>query len=256
MLAMPGRSLREFAGSVPHALGPVRAVQNPLGIVVPRMPVHRQHHATKHDHLVYHAHALDSVEVVSAVEAGAKATSAFAQSVSSGAFQDLLIRLSKFVQSRQVDSIQERILEASGVQAFAGGKPDGGGTLSASALFPEGDWQTPCCLLRQEPACELAGWWRSLRDQCRASARWREQHGAIEPVASTTDRVIDPSNRLNLPDGEADRRYSAATYHLGVHNFCGLSGPELRHRLLSRCDELIPRNPKKAPGGARAPNAD
>lgn len=63
-----------------------------------------------HDHLVhfYHLHALDWVDVVSALKADPKATSALAQSISPwpmsspGYFKDLQIRLTKFVESGQL----------------------------------------------------------------------------------------------------------------------------------------------------------
>ncbi|MDU6726958.1 MAG: nickel-dependent hydrogenase large subunit, partial [Bradyrhizobium sp.] len=63
-----------------------------------------------HDHLVhfYHLHALDWVDVVSALKADPKATSALAQSISDwplsspGYFKDLQIRLTKFVESGQL----------------------------------------------------------------------------------------------------------------------------------------------------------
>jgi hydrogenase large subunit len=63
-----------------------------------------------HDHLVhfYHLHALDWVDVVSALKADPKATSALAQSISSwplsspGYFRDIQNRLKKFVESGQL----------------------------------------------------------------------------------------------------------------------------------------------------------
>jgi hydrogenase large subunit len=63
-----------------------------------------------HDHLVhfYHLHALDWVDVVSALSADPKATSTLAQSISDwplsspGYFKDLQIRLKKFVESGQL----------------------------------------------------------------------------------------------------------------------------------------------------------
>jgi len=97
-----------------HALTSVRAVENALRISIPdnanSIRNIMQLCLQVHDHLVhfYHLHALDWVDVVSALKADPKATSALAQSVSSwpmsspGYFKDLQIRLTKFVESGQL----------------------------------------------------------------------------------------------------------------------------------------------------------
>ncbi|KRR02277.1 hydrogenase [Bradyrhizobium jicamae] len=97
-----------------HALTSVRAVENALGITIPdnanSIRNIMQLCLQVHDHLVhfYHLHALDWVDIVSALKADPKATSALAQSVSSwplsspGYFKDLQIRLTKFVESGQL----------------------------------------------------------------------------------------------------------------------------------------------------------
>lgn len=97
-----------------HALTSVRAVENALGITIPdnanSIRNIMQLCLQVHDHLVhfYHLHALDWVDVLSALKADPKATSALAQSVSSwplsspGYFKDLQIRLTKFVESGQL----------------------------------------------------------------------------------------------------------------------------------------------------------
>ncbi len=97
-----------------HALTSVRAVEDALGIVIPpnaemvrNMMVSALY---QHDHVVhfYHLHALDWVDVVSALKADPAATSALAQSISSwpksspGYFSDLQKRLTKFVESGQL----------------------------------------------------------------------------------------------------------------------------------------------------------
>ncbi|BBF93991.1 nickel-dependent hydrogenase large subunit [Blastochloris tepida] len=97
-----------------HALTSVRAVENALGIAIPenantirnimQLALYVQ------DHLVhfYHLHALDWVDVVSALKADPKATSELAQSISPwpmsspGYFKDLQLRLAKFVESGQL----------------------------------------------------------------------------------------------------------------------------------------------------------
>lgn len=97
-----------------HALTSVRAVENALQINVPEnantIRNIMQLALYVHDHLVhfYHLHALDWVDVVSALKADPKATSALAQSISPwpmsspGYFKDLQIRLTKFVESGQL----------------------------------------------------------------------------------------------------------------------------------------------------------
>ncbi|MGB5103754.1 MAG: nickel-dependent hydrogenase large subunit [Steroidobacteraceae bacterium] len=97
-----------------HALASVRCVENALAIEIPenantiRNIMHLALYSQ--DHLVhfYHLHALDWVDVVSALSADPKATSELAQSISSwpmsspGYFRDLQNRLKKFVESGQL----------------------------------------------------------------------------------------------------------------------------------------------------------
>ena len=97
-----------------HALTSVRAVEDALDIKIPnnantiRNIIH--HTLYVHDHLVhfYHLHALDWVDVVSALKADPKATSELAMSISPwpkasvGYFRDLQNRLKKFVGSGQL----------------------------------------------------------------------------------------------------------------------------------------------------------
>ena len=97
-----------------HALTSVRAVEDALGIQVPdnanSIRNIMQLCLQVHDHLVhfYHLHALDWVDVVSALSADPKKTSELAQSISNwplsspGYFRDLQNRLKKFVESGQL----------------------------------------------------------------------------------------------------------------------------------------------------------
>ncbi|NVN85472.1 MAG: nickel-dependent hydrogenase large subunit [Rhodopseudomonas sp.] len=97
-----------------HALTSVRAVENALGIMIPdnanSIRNIMQLTLQVHDHIVhfYHLHALDWVDIVSALKADPKATSLLAQSVSDwplsspGYFKDLQTRLTKFVESGQL----------------------------------------------------------------------------------------------------------------------------------------------------------
>jgi len=97
-----------------HALTSVRAVEDALNINIPENAnsIRNMMQLTLqvHDHLVhfYHLHALDWVDVVSALKADPKATSELAQSISKwplsspGYFKDVQTRLKKFVESGQL----------------------------------------------------------------------------------------------------------------------------------------------------------
>lgn len=97
-----------------HALASVRSVEDALGIAIPRNAnlIRNILHLTlfAHDHLVhfYHLHALDWVDVMSALTADAKATSELAQGISpwpmasEGYFRDVRDKLRKFVNSGQL----------------------------------------------------------------------------------------------------------------------------------------------------------
>ena len=97
-----------------HALQSVRAVEDALGIEIPANANHirnlmmlAQH---VHDHIVhfYHLHALDWVDVVSALSADPRATSELQQSISPwpksspGYFSDVQNKLKRFVESGQL----------------------------------------------------------------------------------------------------------------------------------------------------------
>jgi hydrogenase large subunit len=97
-----------------HALTSVRAVEDAIGIKLPKNAniIRNILMATLqvHDHVVhfYHLHALDWVDIVSALKADPKATSDLQQKISSwplsspGYFRDVQNRLKKFVDSGQL----------------------------------------------------------------------------------------------------------------------------------------------------------
>ena len=97
-----------------HALASVRSVEDAIGIKIPDNAniIRNLMHATLYaqDHLVhfYHLHALDWVDVVSAVKADPRSTSELAQSISPwpnssiGYYRDLQSRLKRFVESGQL----------------------------------------------------------------------------------------------------------------------------------------------------------
>jgi hydrogenase large subunit len=97
-----------------HALASVRTVEDALGIKIPKNAniIRNLMHSTLYaqDHLVhfYHLHALDWVDVVSALKADPKRTSEIQQSISPwpnsspGYFREVQNRLKKFVESGQL----------------------------------------------------------------------------------------------------------------------------------------------------------
>src|SRR5271166_4247651 len=102
-----------------HALASVRAVENALGIQVPQnADIIRNIMALTQmvqDHVIhfYHLHALDWVDVVSALKANPAATAALAQKVAphwelatAGYFADVAGTVKKFVESGQLGIFQ------------------------------------------------------------------------------------------------------------------------------------------------------
>ena len=102
-----------------HALASVRAVENALNVKVPpnadiiRNMMFLAQYVQDHVIHFYHLHALDWVDIVSALKADPAATSALAQKVSpswplasTGYFKDLAATLTKFVQSGQLGIFQ------------------------------------------------------------------------------------------------------------------------------------------------------
>ena len=97
-----------------HALSSVRAVENAVGMSIPHNAdmIRNLMAAAQYmqDHVIhfYHLHALDWVDVVSALKADPKATSAIASSISNwpkssyGYFSDIQKRVAKFVESGQL----------------------------------------------------------------------------------------------------------------------------------------------------------
>jgi hydrogenase large subunit len=97
-----------------HALASVRSVEDALGIRIPKNAniIRNLMHATLYaqDHLVhfYHLHALDWVDVVSALKADPKKTAELAQSISPwpnssfGYFREVQNKLKKFVEGGQL----------------------------------------------------------------------------------------------------------------------------------------------------------
>ncbi len=102
-----------------HALASVRSVENALGITVPENAdiIRNIMFLTQYvqDHVIhfYHLHALDWVDIVSALKADPAATAALAQKVSphwplssTGYFTDIAATVKKFVESGQLGIFQ------------------------------------------------------------------------------------------------------------------------------------------------------
>ncbi|PIQ31964.1 MAG: hydrogenase 2 large subunit, partial [Bacteroidetes bacterium CG18_big_fil_WC_8_21_14_2_50_41_14] len=131
-----------------HALASVRTVENALGITVPPNAdvIRNLMFCAQYmqDHVVhfYHLHALDWVDVVSALQADPAATSQLAQSISSwpnsspGYFSDVQKRIKKFVDSGQLG------IFANGYWGHPGYKLPAEANLMAVAHYLEAlEWQ-------------------------------------------------------------------------------------------------------------------
>jgi hydrogenase large subunit len=131
-----------------HALASIRSVEDALGIVVPPNAelIRNLMFCAQfmQDHVVhfYHLHALDWVDVVSALKADPKKTSALAQSISDwpksspGYFSDLQKRLIAFVESGQLG------IFANGYWGHTAYKLPAEANLMAVAHYLEAlDWQ-------------------------------------------------------------------------------------------------------------------
>ena len=120
-----------------HGIASVRAVEDALRWEIPQnanlvrnLMIGAQY---VHDHVMhfYHLHALDWVDVVSALQADPKATSTLAQSISSyarsspGYFADVQKRVRGTGRERTARDFCQRLLGAPGLQAAAGSEPDG-----------------------------------------------------------------------------------------------------------------------------------
>ena len=132
-----------------------------------------------HDHVMhfYHLHALDWVDVVSALKADPKATSTLAQSISSyarsspGYFADVQERVKKLVESGQLGIFANAYWGHPRLQAAAGSEPHGRGALSGCARLAAPGRAAAHHLRRQESAPELPGGRRPLGHQRPYAAR-------------------------------------------------------------------------------------
>ena len=147
-----------------HAIASIRAVENAIGAVPPpnarllrNLIIGAQ---CVQDHVVhfYHLHALDWVDIVSALSADPGQTSSLAESISDWPLSsaEVLRRRPRPRQgvrrSRPARPVRQRVLGPSGLPAAAGSQPDGGRALSRSARLAARVHQAPRRARRQEPA--------------------------------------------------------------------------------------------------------
>ena len=128
-----------------------------------------------HDHVMhfYHLHALDWVDVVSALSADPRATAELAQSLSS-----VCTLLARILRRRAEEGeglrrvgtarhLRQCLLGPSGLQAAARGEPARGGALSRRARLAAGSRAAAHDLRRQESAPALPGGRRAEPDRPR-----------------------------------------------------------------------------------------
>ncbi len=139
-----------------------------------------------HDHVMhfYHLHALDWVDVVSALKADPAATAALAQSLEQlpafvhRLFQGRAEESRGFRRRRTAGHFRESLLGTPRVQAAAGSEPDGGCALPGCARMAT-RCRTPARdLRRQEPAPEFRCRRRALPD--RSELRFCDQQQAAQ----------------------------------------------------------------------------
>ena len=171
-----------------HAIASIRAVENAIGAVPPpnarllrNLIMAAQ---IVHDHVVhfYHLHALDWVDIVSALERrSGQDLDAGAIDLGLAAVQhQLFFRCARshegLCRARPARHFRQRLLGPSRLSAAAGGQSDGGGALSRGARFSAPLHQDPRHPRRQEPApAKLPG--RRHGDPGRSRFPIRAQHG-------------------------------------------------------------------------------
>ncbi len=216
--------------TVVHAVASCRAVEDALGITIPpnanliRNLVHGMQFIQDHVIHFYHLHALDWVDVVSALKADPAATAKIARQHLALAQQlgDLLrarCRTGSRSSSaeRPARHLHQRLLGPSGLQAAARSEPAGGGALSRGAGLAARRHPAAHHLRRQEPAPELPGRRDGLRhqprrhrhDQRRAADR-HPGHDQAGPGVRGAGLLARPGGHRRLLQGVGrDRRRGA-----------------------------------------------
>ena len=167
--------------TVVHAVASCRAVEDALDITIPpnanliRNLIHGMQYVQDHVIHFYHLHALDWVDVVSALKADPAGDRghrpqdlALAQQLGDllppGAGPGQEVR-----GERPARHLHQRLLGTSGLQAAARGQPDGGGALPRGARLAARRHPAPHRLRRQESASQLPGGRHGLRHQPRTT---------------------------------------------------------------------------------------
>ena len=197
-----------------HALASVRAVEDAVGITVPPNAelVRNLMFCAQYlqDHVVhfYHLHALDWVDVVSALKADPKKTSEVAQSLSSwpksspGYFSDLQKRLKAFVDSGQLGIFANAYWGHSAVQAARRSESHRRGALPGGPRVAEGDRQGPHDLRRQEPASELSGRRRAVFVEHRRGQLHQRRAAGPRRPALRRGPAVRRAGLHSRPDGD------------------------------------------------------
>ena len=155
-----------------HALASVRAAEDALGITVPpnAQLIRNLMHATQlvHDHVVhfYHLHALDWVDVVSAVSADPAATARLCKRNNPGwprNSQGVLHRgpgpAQEVRRVRAAGAVRRRLLGPPGVPPVAGGEPAGRDALPRGARVAAGDHPHPRRSWAARTPIRTRSWW-------------------------------------------------------------------------------------------------
>ena len=197
-----------------HGIASIRSVENAIGAKVPpnaqlirNLMIGAQY---IHDHVMhfYHLHALDWVDVVSALKADPAATAALAQSLSSyprsstGYFKDVQKKVADFVAAGQLGIFAKAYWGHPGVQAAAGSQPDGGRALPGCARMATRRRSPARDLRWQESAPELRRRRRAVPD--RPEFRLGDQQQAPEP-GSGNHQQDEGVRRAGLRTGHASR---------------------------------------------------
>ena len=219
-----------------HALASVRTVEDALGITVPPNAelIRNLMFCAQYlqDHVVhfYHLHALDWVDVVSALKADPEKTSEIAQSISQLAEElaGLLRRRAEAARRRSSRAASS----ASSPTATGATRPTScrrkstcmaRGALPRGARVAEGDRQDPHDLRRQEPAPELPGRRRALLDQHRRGQRHQRRAAGLRRHAVRRGAAV---RRAGLHSRPAGRR--VVLQGLGRHRRRAAELPGLR----------------------------
>ena len=202
-----------------HALASVRSVEDALGIVIPPNAelIRNLMFCTQYmqDHVVhfYHLHALDWVDVVSALKADPKATSELGAKHFQLAekFRRLFLRRAEahhqIRRERPARHFRQRLLGPSGDETAAGSQSARRGALHRSARMAEGNRQGPHDFRRQESASELSRRRRAVLAEPRRGQRHQRRAPRLRRQADDRRENISWS-RFIFPTCWPSRRFT------------------------------------------------